>query len=145
MDTTSSFAYVENVDLYTEIMREIKFRAWRNGEMTTMFNLTSQGIIKEYPRLGQPYLSLDINDALLMQYTGLKDKNRKEIYEGDIVSVEETFHPNGKTYRGKVVYLSDIATINTPGFFLSTKQGIMSMILGEYKVIGNIHENPELL
>jgi uncharacterized phage protein (TIGR01671 family) len=87
-----------------------------------------------------------------MQFTGLLDKNGKEIYEGDILTAD--FYP----YMDEGVrnYLS-IVEWEAPGFMgfkhlvNSTKRGISDGI-GEYleeteqfEVIGNIYENPELL
>lgn len=62
-------------------MREIKFRAWRKEEpsrMVTVGETTSGFILDEYPET-------------VMQYTGLKDKNGKEIYEGDIVHIDKNW------------------------------------------------------
>ena len=61
-------------------MREIKFRAWiaKDNEMQYGVSLNSLG---QHAQQGE--------DAIIMQYTGLKDKNGKEIYEGDILEWTE--------------------------------------------------------
>lgn len=73
-------------------------------------------------------------DILLMQYTGLKDKNGKEIYEGDIVRL-----PEDEDYK----YYSIIYSKNRLGFTLSNGCGF-GLSYG-IEVVGNIYENPELL
>jgi len=67
-------------------MREIKFRAW-DKDLHKMYNKWT--VIPD-----------DDRSHILMQYTGLKDKNGKEIYEGDIVK-----HKNGKNYEVKFGFL----------------------------------------
>ena len=73
----------------------------------------------------------------LQQFTGLKDKNGKEIYEGDIVD-----WPN---YEGKLLYLVEFSegrfglNLSNDGFGFTIK------ISEECEVIGNKFENPELL
>ena len=63
----------------------------------------------------------------IMQYTGLKDKNGKEIYEGDIL---EVYGGECINYLVESLYSIFYDRINTEL---------------EYEIIGNIHENPELL
>ena len=69
-------------------MREIKFKAWNKKEekMLNRFEITQDGCIG-YTDMFQTYHPLP--EAVLIQYTGLKDKNKKEIYEGDIVEYFE--------------------------------------------------------
>lgn len=64
-------------------MREIKFRAW-NEELKRMA-YTSDKHWKTYGWWGAVLFAGDDVGETLMQYTGLKDKNGKEIYEGDII------------------------------------------------------------
>jgi uncharacterized phage protein (TIGR01671 family) len=61
-------------------MREIKFRAWRNEDDPRMINWNT------ILRVGFQRF-IDVDNYILMQYTGLKDKNGKEIYEGDILQI----------------------------------------------------------
>jgi uncharacterized phage protein (TIGR01671 family) len=125
-------------------MREIKFRAWdkaRGVMLSTDTDNFGDGCTEWYGN--EEYLMLSgIEDMAkmeqygLMQYTGLKDKNGKEIYEGDIVSSEQW---NPKTYQ--VVFEDgEFGFKNSGDFYLNALH-----YLEKFEVIGNIYENPELL
>ena len=110
--------------------RAIKFRAWDNkGKCWIVFG----GI---YYRFEDKILDRADDDTLIYeQYTGLKDKNGKEIYEGDRVSIRNKNHKN--EYDIGVVEFKKGA-FRCP-FLLGKYRS------GQIEVIGNIHENPELL
>ncbi len=87
----------------------------------------------------------------LLQSTGLKDANGKEIYEGDIVTVQAT-NDDGSTdgMLGKIVYDEDIAsfeftTTGKDGWYTSSFDNLFEEGFFDIHVIGNVHENPELL
>ncbi len=111
--------------------REIKFRAWDedNKVMLKPQDLSQSGAYWNW--LGKI-------DAQLMQYTGLKDKNGKEIYEGDIVTVDGAIDK-----RGRVVTW-DIAEYMLDPEYEPSDLGNL-WLSQRLEVIGNIHVNPELL
>ena len=84
---------------------------------------------------------------VVMQYTGMKDKNGKEIYEGDIVTHTSI---NGKDYKAEIVFSPTLAAfvLDTSGrHLLDDKYGDYYELHKDhsYEIIGNIFETPELL
>jgi uncharacterized phage protein (TIGR01671 family) len=135
-------------------MREIKFRAWnlKDKYMHQVAELSwSMGGLKFYgPGVGSGVCSVNkdfekwdgkpwVEEAVLMQYTGLKDKNGREIYEGDIVvdaydreSREISFECKFKRGQWLLVGWKELELFHDTGRFY-------------WEVIGNIYENPELV
>ena len=139
-------------------MRDIRFRAWDNKEewMVDDMLLSFDGEIltDDVQPHDTPYKEIELADEgryELMQYTGLKDKNGAEIYEGDIVKRTYLFDGAfGKTHVGEVVYDKESAryVISKPNNFIEPKTEDLGNTLSyrsTYEVIGNIHENKELL
>jgi len=130
--------------------REIKFRGW-DEDRKEMYN---GDFIEENPAFttGLSYGHLfiakhdpDWRELTLMQYTGLKDKNGKEIYEGDIMKWES----NGNCSISFVVWCLDRWRFNSyMGMGTLDLYPYVQAIPSRYpkaEVIGNIYENPELL
>jgi uncharacterized phage protein (TIGR01671 family) len=124
-------------------MRDIKFRAW-----DTQFKMMSPPI--DIFNHGEEFFffkgigtrSVNHFRLIIMQYTGLKDKNGKEIYEGDVCKLLNQFHLNeiySVKFIGGSFCLSNELEPYIP-FFAYDKDKIDYM-----EVIGNIYENPELL
>lgn len=123
--------------------REIKFRAWDKDENRMIHSGTEQN---DYPfswhiyNTGIGIVEYDgtdwnpLKNIKLMQYTGLKDKNGTEIYEGDIVKDCDTGRVKEVLYHLQGFVLKD-----NRGFFQWTYHA------NEHEVIGNIYENAELL
>jgi len=87
---------------------------------------------------------------LLMQYTGLKDKNGKEIYEGDVILLGNDLAPINRQTNGQVVYSLD--DFDNPCYCILSDECDYIPFYNTndsskiwYEVIGNIYENKELL
>lgn len=124
-------------------MREIKFRAWHKEEKIMGEVLGIDILHKEIFFSDEDvdcYEHTDFKDIELMQYTGLKDKNNKEIYEGDIVKLR-TNHGIGvvKNYDEWGAFVVEYIKPR-PLAVLGT-----NYYKEDIEVIGNIYENPELL
>lgn len=159
-------------------MRTIEFRAWDKKDKIMLFNFVldySKGeLYSKMPIDGACGWNKDFWDVELMQFTGLKDKNGKEIYEGDIVAFDESVMSDvGEDKPNYIEKRSDKGFIYADGKRGERKYGREIKIV-EWKekscgfepfsdsedncghcgggdtpkgceVIGNIHENPELL
>ncbi len=135
-------------------MREIKFRAWdkRDEEMYTPTNImlsnskkvwiADKKVFNDMRHLVEEESKFrNIGDsAVLMQFTGLKDKRGEEIYEGDILAEKE-----GKKYRtvGLVIWSEkEVCYI----LRLKDSWDVLDKVNEEYcEVIGNVYKNSELL
>lgn len=121
-------------------MRELKFRAWCKVDKKMLFDADPFALHvsgSNEPLLAKTHKN---EDCIFEQYTGLKDKNGKEIYEGDIVLVAN---------KGLTPY--DVIYREGDCSFVANNEALMdyfhlfSDMSKCYDVIGNIHENSKLL
>ena len=129
-------------------MREIKFRAFdkETGKMHYQVNRANVAdeLIVQFDCTGYTTKTEDrfLGSDCLMQYTGLKDKNGKEIYQGDIVKSEVFDIENGVKFSIEEVKW-DVARGFYDTLFFERLEEHGRIECSE--VIGNIFENPELL
>jgi len=121
-------------------MRDIKFRAWDGQTMHYNYidgedehQIIVSGIWGAMDRVGRPdgnndEIHITYDGDFIMQFTGLKDRNNKEIYEGDILSHK--------------FYSAPVVCAFKDGAFEAEDVSIHS---DSIEIIGNVHENPELL
>ena len=138
-------------------MREILFRGKRISDGKWVYGAFCEfdvDVTEDGDLLVIPHSSIiDYSDELLWnevdpetvgQYTGLTDKNGKKIFEGDIVPIVR--RPDYFDYAG--VDYNALITFAKGGFCITNgKLGLLcqAVNMGDFEVIGNIHDNPELL
>ena len=113
-------------------MREIKFRVffydgsdYSTGQMIT----AREAFLEDYIDFNENTLRPYDECSIIMQYTGLKDKNGKEIYEGDI------YKSTSSLFGEHIGVIKDIRRVNLDADYHPD----------DFEVIGNIYENPELI
>lgn len=135
-------------------MREIKFRGmshgdWYYGDLITAYDKDKKKhyyiITEDYESKGtnielNTCASPEVEQETVGQYTGLHDKNGKEIYEGDIVQYSDI-------YNGVVEYSEKYAQfiLKETGIIADECEALGEFNIKVFEVIGNIYENKELL
>ena len=134
-------------------MRDIKFRAWdkKNKEMKELSLLGLQTKYREDLTVYGVHNSDDNvaqskkDNVPIMQYTGLKDKNGKEIYEGDVVKVKTNHVSDLAPNRKPTTSIVEVKFERAMFVFGDMTMNYMPLQKAEFEVIGNIYENAELI
>ena len=135
-------------------MRELKFRAWDKEELEM---ISPDKLLTLYNNRFLNEILVSDKKVTLMQYTGLKDRNGVEIYEGDIVQVSGS---DGYYVTAKVVYECGAFWFYAKNISLVFEEDCDNMVmlgsmyiehgdggdaLDMVGVVGNVHQNPDLL
>lgn len=138
----------------------IKFRAWDNllNKMLVVYKISFDGpvdgvqvhcYLDDRGAEGSTEYAYDGDGLILEQFTGLKDVNGKEIYVGDVVEVWSDASELTMVPTVNEVVSEDL--FGRPGMFLKPigqhliEPCLHDSFIDQFKVIGNVHENPELL
>lgn len=129
-------------------MRIIKFRAWDGEEKRFLpiiegheytFRMDDDGLYTEYESTPQ-------KNVTLQMFTGLTDKNGKEIYEGDIVVGVGKTKDNNWQIKRKPKVVEWVSSKNGTGFnIVASPEDYADKTCMRTEIIGNIYESPELL
>ena len=128
-------------------MRTIKFRAWDKKENRWLFGYKEMGgfnLMGEIIMLGE-FSSIPLEklkDVEIMQFTGLLDKNGKEIYEGDLIRYYLNFTDASINEIRQCIWYHSGFGFKKPD---EEDQSALYMQTNRLEVIGNIYSNPELL
>jgi len=120
-------------------MREIKFKAWdkTNKKWCDCSPAVGWVLNTDTHEIRIQFYGCTDGNIDLIQYTGLKDKNGKEIYEGDIVKGYLMINDDDYSF-------TDVISYKAPSFICDNSADF-GLDMYELEVIGNIYENPELL
>lgn len=123
----------------------IKFRAWlkesKEMKIVSELNMWNLGHVYTVDEDGVHDITKGSNEYILLQYTGLKDKNGVEIYDGDILETD-------KGYIQKVEHITETidGTTYVSGFYAWDEEKHTWMAIDNTdKIIGNIYENADVL
>lgn len=122
-------------------MREIKFRAWNHVVSKMVYQPTLEEDGNTYMHFAYTKEGA-FESCQLMQYTGLKDVNGKEIYEGDILAERDILADGG--HPDKLF----VAEFDDRGCFIAKEIGPPDFALlddYDFVIVGNLYEHPELL
>jgi hypothetical protein len=128
--------------LSIEAMREIKFRAWHEGEMIFVDSIEfTDAAVKGYIHHDLVWVEVD---GPVMQFTGLKDRHHNDIYEGDIL---EYSYNDMSSERFPVIFQNGSFSAGYPESLENGYLGddLSFDIFDDIQVVGNIYEHPKLL
>ncbi|MCG9876908.1 YopX family protein [Streptococcus suis] len=123
-----------------------KFRAWDKASHAWRHDIYIglDGLAKDLSRTGEEPFELPLDDVIIMQSTGLFDKNGKEIFEGDVV-LENGWRKVAVSFGTQEIEENFGDKRIFQGFNLALGGGYPEAIMVDFEVLGNIYENPDLV
>jgi uncharacterized phage protein (TIGR01671 family) len=126
-------------------MREIKFRVWsKDRKMFVMDGMSVEDIQEDATHSVHLPMLIKQEECVWQQYTGLKDRNGQEIYEGDLINFSwQAGHKEFYECKNQEVFYN-----NESASFVFGKDKICMLdrvVYDTLEVVGNVFENPELL
>jgi len=121
-----------------------KFRAWdrtRNEMIDVRVIDWNNMIVDSF----SPYIEIPLEKVILMQSTGLKDKNGVEIFEGDVVQFEDCYTESDFLYINKGIIEWSQGSFTVTNRDSAEMEDLLDGEILDVTIIGNIHENPELV
>lgn len=121
----------------------LRFRAWHK-ELKIMYEVLAIGLFNKAVTVKfdkEHYRIYSFDDIILMQSTGLFDKNGVEIFEGDVVNAYDYDYDEGKIY--KTTDFTGVITYKENSFYLKDEEGIFNNLwvhAEEIEIVGNIYE-----
>ena len=114
-------------------MRELKFRAWDGENLVEKLSIGKMELFDDMLGFRFQHFDCDPEEVIFEQYTGLHDKNGREIYEGDIIQ-----------YDDETGFIRNLVFWDDKRAMYVISNGELWQI-EDIEVVGNIHENPGLL
>lgn len=127
-------------------MRLIKFKIWDKKNKKWHIQYPNCGSFFSIWKDGTISRDSEDDDYIFVEFTGLKDKNSKEIYEGDIIGLPPD-NVHGVVGFGEHNVIEDYYMYSAYGWYLKdakTESGILTEDLKQVEIIGNAFEHPEL-
>ncbi|MDW8671948.1 YopX family protein [Streptococcus suis] len=123
-----------------------KFRAWDKISHAWRHDvyIGLDGLAKDLSRTGEEPFELPLDNVVIMQSTGLFDKNGKEIFEGDVV-LENGWRKVAVSFGTQEIEENFGDKRIFQGFNLCLGGGYPDAVMSDFEVIGNIYKNPELV
>jgi len=123
-------------------MNNLKFRVWESAVGFEKFYYDMDELFKNPSVIPSEIFNGEDKLLIINQWSGLKDRNGKDVYSGDIVQEQLI---DGVGFCGQIYFAAGTFMIDGDGPLYDHTHSLTPDILEDYLVVGNIYENKELL